>query len=90
MQVIWSEQAVADLAEIRQYIARDKPSAARRVATRIKSSVRLLARHPHAGRVGSLPGTREYVIAGLPYIVPYVVEERTVIVLAVNHGAMIH
>jgi toxin ParE1/3/4 len=87
MRLIWTRRATWDLTEIRNYIARDNPPAASRVAARIKRSVAGLADHPHLGRPGREPGTRELVIARTRYIVAYSVEEGSVTILAVIHGA---
>ena len=87
MRVIWSETSIANLMEIRQYIERDKPEAARRLAHRIISSVERLADHPYIGRPGREPGTRELIVAGTPYIIPYRVRRDQLSILAVLHGA---
>ncbi|HET6521471.1 MAG TPA: type II toxin-antitoxin system RelE/ParE family toxin, partial [Geminicoccaceae bacterium] len=46
-----------------------------------------LAQHPESGRPGRVPGTRELVVSGTPYIVPYRVQGNTVQILRVLHGA---
>jgi len=48
----------------------------------------MLADHPGMGRPGRVDGTRELVIAGLPYVVAYFHQGDTVTVLRVLHGAM--
>jgi toxin ParE1/3/4 len=50
MKIRWSPTAVSDLKSIRDYIARDSPSAARRVANRIKDSVNRLLKFPLSGK----------------------------------------
>jgi toxin ParE1/3/4 len=87
MEIRWLEDALADLTEIYRYIATDNPSAAARVVTRIQAAVRLLAGLPHRGRPGRWPGTRELIIPGTPYIVPYRVKGDLVEILRVFHGA---
>jgi len=64
MKLLWSPTAVSDLESIRDYIARDNPSAARKVAERIRESVNHLIDFPLSGRTGRVPGTRELVIPG--------------------------
>lgn len=71
MRVEWSREALNDLDWAVEYIARDKPGAAREVAQRIWDASRQLVDHPGIGRPGRVPGTRELVIAGLPYVEPY-------------------
>ena len=87
MRVHWLRSAVRDLHDICEYIADDSPSAAKRIGTRIESSVALLAEHPLAGRSGRVQGTREFVIAGTHYLVAYRVTAKSVDILAVLHGA---
>lgn len=87
MQIIWTGDAIFDLCEIRNYIAQDNPRAANDVAVRIKKTVELLNDQPSIGRPGRVQGTRELVIPGLPYIVPYRVKNNVVQILRVFHGA---
>jgi toxin ParE1/3/4 len=57
---------------------------------RIRESIDLLAKFPKMGHHGSLPGTREMVVPGLPYIVVHRIEVRdmdTLVILGVYHGA---
>lgn len=42
---------------------------------------------PASGRLGQVPGTREVVVPGLPYIVVYTHDDVSVDVVAVFHGA---
>ena len=46
-----------------------------------------LDRMPARGRVGRIPGTRELVVPGLPYIVHYEVADTAVQILHIFHGA---
>lgn len=87
MKVVWSRHAVAQLAEIRAYIAKDKPVAAIQVAERIRRSVRQLSRHPRLGWRGILPGTRELIVPGAAFLVPYRIDEQTIEMIAVHHAA---
>lgn len=91
----WTRRARDDLAGIVRWIARDNREAAARVAARILSAAAGLAGMPDRGRTGRVAGTRELVLAPLPYIVVYAVEEHPatvtgmrVVVLRVLHGAM--
>jgi len=80
-------RAAADLESATDYIARDSPEAARRVAVKITKAIQALRRHPAKGRPGRVPGTRELVIAGTPYIVPYRVRGNSVEILRIFHAA---
>ena len=75
VEIVWSPLARRRLREIRDYVARDKPEAAERLAIRIVTVVESLRNYPRLGRVGAEPGVRELVIGGTPYIVLYRVEE---------------
>ncbi|TDI54020.1 MAG: type II toxin-antitoxin system RelE/ParE family toxin [Alphaproteobacteria bacterium] len=87
MRIIWTRQAAASLNGEKAYIAASNPAAASSVAGRIIDSVERLAVHPESGRPGRVPGTRELVVTGTPYIVPYVVREDAVLILRVFHAA---
>ena len=77
-----------DLTALRQYIAQDNPFAANQTAKQILKSVNLLTEQPDMGRTGRIHNTRELVISGFPYIVPYQVTNNMIIILRVLHGAM--
>jgi toxin ParE1/3/4 len=86
--VIWSDEAIDDLASLRAYISKDSPLSARRVASMIVDSVEaLLPANPKIGRPGRISGTRELVIPHTPYIVPYRLRDVAVNILRVYHGA---
>jgi len=87
MQIRWFSDAVSDLIEIHNYIANDKPGAAQSVAERIKHETSLLKENPGAGRPGRVEGTRELVVSGLPYIIPYRVKNNVIEILRVLHAA---
>ena len=86
MRVEWSDAALDNLDQAVEYIAEDKPAAAAKVAQKIWDATQRLAEQPGIGRPGRVEGTRELVISGLPYIVPYVVKGDRVIVLRVMHA----
>ena len=88
MIIVWSDEALDDLSNLRAFIANDSPKAARETAMRIVLAVEtMLAANPQIGRPGRVPGTRELVIPGTPFIVPYRVQAGTVQILRVYHGA---
>ncbi|MBF8276714.1 MAG: addiction module toxin, RelE/StbE family [Candidatus Brocadiaceae bacterium] len=88
MKIRWLSDAVDDLIEISDYIANDNPNAARDIAVRIKHSIDSLKEYQSIGRPGRVEGTRELVVSGLPYIIPYRVKNNVVEILRVLHGAM--
>jgi toxin ParE1/3/4 len=87
MRIVWSQTAIANLIEIRQFIEQDKPGAARLLAGRILRSVERLAKYPYLGRPGRDPEIRELIIAGTPYIVCYRVDRSRLAILAVLHAS---
>jgi toxin ParE1/3/4 len=87
VEIVWSRLARTRLQEIREYVAKDKPDAAARLATRVVAVVEALRNHPRLGRAGAEPGIRELVIGGTPYIVLYRVRGRRVIISTIWHGA---
>ena len=87
MRVRWLNRALRNLDEEAGYIARDDPDAAAQMVERIATGVERLATHPASGRTGRVPGTRELIVTGTPYIVPYRVRSGTVEILRVFHGA---
>ena len=86
MKIIWSRRAIRHLTKLRDYIDKDNPTAAQRLAIGILNSVELLEGHPHIGRPGRVVGTRELVIPDTPYIVPYRIRGERLDLLAVFHG----
>jgi toxin ParE1/3/4 len=86
--LVWSREAIDDLVSMRAAIVEDSPKAAQRMALRIVSAAEsILPENPQAGRAGRVPGTRELVIAGTPYIVPYRLRDGETQILRVFHGA---
>jgi plasmid stabilization system protein ParE len=83
----WTPESLEDLLEIRRVIAMRRPNAADHVIRRIKTSIKLLKKQPAMGRVGRIPNTREWVMSGLPFIVPYIVTEHRILILRVLHTA---
>ncbi len=89
-QVIWSEQALADLRDICAHIASHNPDAASRVGKGILDHVRILSSFPFIGPAyprGTRGSLREIVFR--PYRIFYDVSEasKRVEVLHVWHGA---
>ena len=87
MKVRWTRLALADLDSVYEYIAPDDPSAALRLMERIERAVSVLSRHLEAGRAGRIGGTRELVVSGTPFIVPYRFRRDAIQVLAVIHAS---
>lgn len=86
-RIRWLSIALDDLEEAFEYIAHQNAGAASELADRIYNSVKMLKDHPEAGRPGRVAGTRELVISGTSYIVPYRTRLNEIQILRVLHGA---
>jgi toxin ParE1/3/4 len=86
MNVIWSPRAIRHLVAIRKYIEQDSDANAASVAARILDAIAILRTQPQMGRPGRLSGTRELVVSGTPYVVPYRVRHERLELLAVFDG----
>lgn len=88
--VKWSRAALAELKADIAYIAQDNPTAARKVALRIRETGDALSEFAtgHPGRVAK---TYEKSVTGLPYIIAYAIDargsEEAIVVLHVIHAA---
>jgi addiction module RelE/StbE family toxin len=87
MRVKWLRQALRNLDEEAACIAQDSPQSAAAFVIHLMESAATLASHPHMGRPGRVPGTRELVVTRFPYILPYRVREQNVEILRVFHTA---
>jgi len=87
VRVKWLRRALANLDEEAAYVARDNPAAAAQLVRTIELAVGRLARFPAMGRPGRVAGTRELVVAGTPYIIPYRVRHDALEILRVFHAA---
>ena len=84
MEVRWTRRARRRLDDYTDYIALRNPKAADEVLQRVRHDVDGLADNPLLGREGRFLGTRELVIAGLPYVVVYRVRGQRVEVITVH------
>lgn len=84
-RIRWTLRALRRLDEIGAYIEQDNPDAAARVVARIVTAVDMLSELPATGRVGRIKGTREVVLADIPYIIPYRVG-RDIEIITVMHA----
>ena len=86
MNVVWSARAIGHLAALRDYIARENPGAAARTAATLLAAADRVAELPNLGRPGRVSGTRELVVPGTPYVIPYRVRGEHLEIIAVFHG----
>lgn len=87
MRIRYTLRASRNLRTATRYLLDKNPGAAKSQILTIKSGIAALVRHPNMGREGRVPGTRELVISGTPYIAAYLVGEDEVAILAIVHGA---
>ena len=88
MRIRWTRQALNNLDAAISYIAADSPGNAKKVAQKIWSCTQLLNTQPGMGRPGRVSGTRELVIPGLPFIVPYAEHNGEIVILRIMHTSM--
>ncbi|MBS0367092.1 MAG: type II toxin-antitoxin system RelE/ParE family toxin [Proteobacteria bacterium] len=86
-EIIWTEPALADLDAIADYIALDKPQAARDFVQRVFNHVDQLAAHPVSGsKLPEFRGWRYRQIVEPPCRVIYRHEKRLVHIVHVVRG----
>ncbi|MCF6300510.1 MAG: type II toxin-antitoxin system RelE/ParE family toxin [Proteobacteria bacterium] len=85
MQIIWEQDAISDLIELREYIAQFNPKAAEKLGGKIIESANLLPKNPLLGKVGKLHETRELVIPDSSYTLIYYTESKSISILRIFH-----
>ena len=87
MRLRYTLPALADLADILDYIADRSPQGAARVHSRIRAVTDMLLRYPPAGAVTDDPAIRRLTTTPYPYLIFYEATGDEVIIHAVRHGA---
>ena len=88
MRLFWTAPALSDLSALHADIARDNERAANAMIARIVDRAeRQPSRLPESGHAGRIAKTRELVISGTPYVLPYRIVGDTVHILRVLHSA---
>jgi len=82
-----SEAARDDLRAIYRYSAGRSPASTDSVVGTILKAANGLTRFPLMGKQGAIEGTRERVVTRYPYRIVYILEEDTIVVLRIVHGA---
>lgn len=85
MKTRFSERTIRSLTSIWDHIAKDSPESASRVVGIIVKSALRLEQFPFSGRVGRSKGTRELVVPGPPYVIPYRIVDNVILILSVVH-----
>jgi toxin ParE1/3/4 len=78
--------AAEDLDRICDYIAETRSDSARRIAQSVVDAIASLDSLPNRGRQGRVEGTRELILAPLPFVAVYEVHDE-VHILRILHGA---
>lgn len=86
MVVKWTKTALANLAEIAEYIEKDNAERAKSFVLEIQEKTKGLTEFPGLGRPGRVIGTRELIIHP-NYIIPYRVRADAVEILRVQQLA---
>lgn len=87
MKVEWLPDAERSLATQMRWVAERDPWAAIDMGDAVHAAVGRLPDHPAMGRPGRVPGTRELVVVGTPYVVVYCLEAAAVVILRILHTA---
>ena len=87
MRLRYSAEARRQIQAIGDYIGSNDRAAAERVVARIRAGTRLLGNFPRLGRAGRVPGTREWVLTQLPYVIVYEITGDGIMILNVFHTA---
>jgi toxin ParE1/3/4 len=89
MKVRFTREALTHIAGVQFYIEARSPRAAAHIVGRILAEADRLGKFPQLGRVGIVPGTYEWTVPRLPYIIVHEVNEESeeIVVLGVFHGA---
>lgn len=75
-----------DLREIRYFIAKDSPRAAKVIGFRLTTATSQLRRFPYSGReTRGSTGSRELIVGS--YRILYAVDGETIVILGIMHGA---
>lgn len=91
LPVLISEDAAADLEQIQDYGIANGFGDPVAFTRELRARLLHLGDQPRAGRVGRIEGTREWVLAGTPFIGVYELigePPEAVGVLSILHGAM--
>ncbi len=87
MELRWTEEAAADLEHITDYLFQNAQERAAELVRGIYNAAAALLTFPYRGRVGKKEGTRELVLASLPYVVVYQVSGEVIHIVRILHGA---
>lgn len=90
IKIKWLAKALEDLDQAVDYVAKDNPKAATRIAEVIASSVKKLPHFQHLGHPGCVEDTRELSLTSAkpPFIIIYRIKEPDIDILRILHVRM--
>jgi len=83
----WSDEARAQLREAQEFVVAENPSAARRLLAAIREAASRLRDFPHLGHAIEPAPVRSFAVPRTRYLLFYVVQADTVLIISVWHGA---
>jgi len=88
MSVRFTLEALDHIVSIRSRIEAKSPQAASRIIDRIFAECDRLKEFPQLGHVGTVPGTYEWIVPHLPYIIVHeITPSNDVVIIGVFDGA---
>ena len=85
MSVIVLKRALHDIKRIDIFVRAESPKAADRNNVKFAEAFELIGEYPHIGHKSEHGTTREWVVTGLPYIIPYKIIGDSIEILRVFH-----
>jgi toxin ParE1/3/4 len=84
-RLLWTRRALLRTDTIGVHISKSNPAAANRVVERIRVAALSLCDFSSQGRKGRVTGTRELVLADIPYILVYRQTKNMIEILTILH-----
>jgi plasmid stabilization system protein ParE len=83
----YSKRALQQIDQALDYIAKQSPQGAAKVAARMTLILTLLQRHPHTGSKTNISGVRRIFLTPYPYLIDYYVGVDEIVVQRFRHIA---
>jgi len=87
VRIEWLPEARFNRQSQLAYIGEHNPRAAMAMGDALKAAVARLADFPESAPRGKVPGTRELVVTGTPFIIVYRIENSAILIVRLLHGA---
>lgn len=87
MKIEWLPEAVRNRETQLGYLGERNPTAAIDIGDAVETAVGRLVDFPESAKLGRVPGTRELIVTGTPFVIVYRVETTAVVILRMLHGA---